>query len=293
MVLGAVTKDVIFRIGSSGGAATAAKFAAVGAAIFLVGKKMLASVKEAEKFAQVVRNTTIEMDKFNRGTKGLIDTMASYQGANRLTAAGMNVTEDQMEAIGKAAISLAKATGQDATAAFERLASGIAKGSTRALKELGIDLDNTEDLVLAQAEALEKVTAKFKDYDVQVETLQERLFAFRNDLDTIKLQLVDAAWTNFQESILNITDGLAGGNNALSEFSQLLDETDGKLAQWITSAEGVTNATKTLFAKWAAASQPIFDMTENLEDLATERRRAVHFAKQHAELEEPRICGSC
>lgn len=243
---GSITKNIIFKIGQSGSAATAAKIAVVTAAVGLLAKKTWDATKHAERFRQMTKRATADMSTFGQETKGLIDTFESFKSANRLTAAGINATEEQINSIGKAAIELARSTDGNATAAFDRLTSSVAKGSTRALKELGIDIENTEDLVAAQAEALDKIVKKYNDYSISIETAEERMFRLKNVAGTLKDQLMLGILDSFAAEA-----GTAGSLvNELTEkmewFSKAIDNSNGKLAQWVFSLDGVQHSAKLL-----------------------------------------------
>lgn len=246
MVAGAIAKDVIFRIGSTGGAATAAKVAAVTAAVALLIKKTADMVNSAERFGQIVRRNNTDMTDFNKATKGLIDTTESYIGANKMQVAGLRLTADQMAAVGRAAISTAQATGQDATAAYIRLTESISKGSSRALRELGIDLENTEDLTLAQQEAIDKLTEKFGSANIEIETSRERFFALNNTIGTLQDQLTLGAIEAFGDAMGDSSNIVGELTQELEELSSNIMETDGALARWMFSQEGVTHGAKLL-----------------------------------------------
>ena len=246
MGLGAITKDVIFRVGSAGTSTTATKFKklslAIGAVtivIALVAKAITKLVNDSQALDLAMDKNTINMGRFNAETAGLIDTLSAYQNANKLTAAGMKITEDQMAAIGKAAIKLSKDTGITATQAYENLTKSISMGSSRALKALGIDLDNTEDLVLAQAEAIDKITKGYLNYKVKIDTAKEATFAFGNSVDTIAqvhtAAVIDLMAETFGELVLSIDSGV----ESLAEFETLMVETNGQYSLWLLSHEGL------------------------------------------------------
>ena len=181
------------------------------------GGALLKTIKGAEQFGQAMDRATVDISNADERTKGLIDTMALFTQQNKLAVAGVKITEEQYGDLAVAATKMAQATGQDATQAFNNLTESIAKGSTRALKEYGVDLDNTEDLVLAQKEAVEKLTAKYKEQEVQVETLSEAMFAFDNNIGTTIGLLIGSAGES-----LGLVPALNSVNDALAEMNSIL-----------------------------------------------------------------------
>ena len=238
-----VERNIIFKIGSSGAAGTVAAFAAVGASILATGKKFKEGIVEAEKFGQIIRRNKIDMSLFNSATKGLIGTTESYIGANKLAAAGAKFTAQNLADIGKLSIENARAMGMSATQAFEHFTTAVSKGSSRAFRAIGIDLENTEDLVLAQAEALEKISAKYGGLNIEVETATERFYRFENAVGTVQNQLTLGALESFGDALGDVNGIFGDLIKSVEEFSDDIAVSNGALAKWVMSADG---------AKWAA-----------------------------------------
>lgn len=253
----ALVNDIIFRIGQSGSAASVAKWAAVGVAIAAVGKKMMDLAKESQRFDQLVSNLKINMDGFGKATANLIDTVASYEAANKLTAAGIEVTAKQMEAMGKAAVSLAQKTGTDATQQFNKLTKSVVMGTERGLVPYGIQLDETEDKSKAAAEAIAKLTDKFSDVSVEVQNANERMYALQNTLGTIELQLGSAAMQNLAFGFSEMAVGAEDAQSAIDGISESLSDNEGDLARYVTSWEGIKNQFQDFVASAVGAEETI------------------------------------
>ena len=166
------------------------------------GMKVANTVKELDKFGQAYKNLTGPIGEADDATKGMIDTMSLMVQRNKIAEAGLDLTAKQYRIVAVAAVKMAQATGQDATAAFERLTKSILMGSSRSLKEFGIDLEETEDQVKAQKESIEKLTAKYGETTVAVETASEALFIMKNDFDTLSATVYDEVIPSFAAGVL-------------------------------------------------------------------------------------------
>ncbi len=226
--MGTIGTNIIYSIGSVGSAKTVAAFAAIGFAVGAVTAKLNELQKAGEKYRRLQSSLTIDMDEYNKSTHAMIDTMAGLEGAVKLQNSGAKVTALNMSAIGKAAIVMNKQLGNEpggATEVFNQLVKSITRGSDRALKPFGIQLKETEDLAKAQAEMLVKLTAKFGDLTVEVETTREALFALDNNIGTSIDQFF--AWGG--EAIPGATDALGSMNKVLENSTNLMDKTQGHL----------------------------------------------------------------
>lgn len=230
-----ITQPIIFSIGVIGSDKVKANLAMAGAAVGALAIGFSKLYKAADEYGDALAALSVDMTKFNTETKGLIGTTESLQGANKLAAAGAKVTAEQMAAIGKAAIVVSRATGKDATESFNRLTESIAKGSSRALKEIGIDLVNTEDLVKAQVEALDKVVGTWKDVKIEIEDANELFFSLGNNIGTASAQMTTSVGTIFKttlEKLPLIGDGLRSINDFLSESTSLWERTGGAMYEF-------------------------------------------------------------
>ena len=185
-----------------------------------MGRVIVDTITDLDKFSLAFRRNEIAIDELERRTYGMIDTLEELYQAGKLAEAGVKVTEEQLAILGVAAVNFAKSTGEDATQAFVRLTDSIAKGSTRALKEFGVDLENTEDLVLAQQEAVQKLTEKFGGMTTKIETSTEAMFALQNNVGT----LAGLLWDKLQPAADDGESALGLLTEAIGKFNAVLSD---------------------------------------------------------------------
>jgi hypothetical protein len=281
--MGAVGTSIIYSIGAVGSSATVAKFAAVGAAIFVGVKAIDELTESSEKYQRLIKNIRTDMSEYNKETKGLIDTQAGLEGVIRAQNAGIELGGKQLAAFGKAAVDLNQKLGNGpggATQIFEQLTKGLSKGTGRAFKELGIDIENTEDLLLAQAEILEKVTAKYGELSVEVETSREAWFQFGNNLGTVVDQEIAVL---MQSSLLK--DAILALSEPLGQQAELWERTGGMLSNMTNRMklfQGVLATTAVNFGianeatlAWSLQAQRLIQDLEGVTKAAKETQKVA------------------
>jgi hypothetical protein len=228
----------LFTIGTVGAGAAAGKMGkltmgigAAAAAAVLLSKELVEMINKGVRFQQVVDAVNIPLGEFNRRTAGLVDTMATYQAASKLQNAQVKISEEQFAALGVAATKAAQAAGEGpegATTRFNRLTKAIISGRETALKEYGIEVSQTTDLIKFQAEALEKLTGNVGDFVAEAKTAEEQWSSFGNTLGTV----IDFRMAQGGDDLERLTDLILGGSGALSQWEQDLISTKGELAEY-------------------------------------------------------------
>ncbi len=305
------SENIIFRIGSSMGPGGFASIQAAGSMLVGLANKIEAVVAENDKFSQAYRRLTIDISEADSATKGLIDTYAMMQMANKMQQAGVKMTETDFKNAMVAATDYAKATGGDATEAAKRLTDSISKGSTRALKEMGIDLKNTEDLSLAQAEALEKLAIRADGLTIEIETATESFYVLGNNVGTFTGLLWDSlksmehgdgvvgtfnsvlaemnaelmaspeAFMNYNLSLDAVVEGVMEAGVSIVEYliepliriQELLGFTGGAMRQWVTTM-------RTSFEEMKSNRLAVYEIEKAIEEKKVREEKAGRKQRQ-------------
>ena len=270
---GMVTSGILFAINMTGGGKAKLQFMAVAGAVLVIGKHLNSVRKSAEEFDQTFKRLSVTQKDAVRAmeaaTKGLIDTKVEMDSVVKVTEAGMKATPKLMSAIGRLASDMADKLGegpQGATTRVKKLTDAISKGQTRALKEYGIDLENTEDLLLAQDEAMEKVIKRAQGLTVELDTLTKQTFALNNNWDTF----------------LGLVLGSVGTSGPLGLFNELLSESNDIMMVSQDSAEGVGLAMLTMGLRIKATYFEFLgfnDMADSFVDRIENIKRVLEFKK--------------
>lgn len=262
----AVTSDIIFRMGVVGAASAKKDMLVAAAAVAAVGYALKKVRDEASEFSQVWANLSYEQIKgaqaMDEATKGLADTMVTFKTAVKLTEAKLRPTPELMAAIGKVAVDVGQKLGetpQGLQTRIDKLTDAIARGQSRALKGYGLDLENTEDLLLAQAEAVDKIMERAEEIEVHYQTLGEKLFAVKNNLETT---------IGLEYDALTATDLLGGALDPLlnkwGRWNNLIMDTDGLILNAETSMTIFAQATKLYAFEIAQATSELFGLNAGL-----------------------------
>jgi hypothetical protein len=297
-----VNKSVLFTVGSVGTQAAGAKFgamtakltaAAAAVGLLAVGIKKL--VDDAQQFGQAFAAVSTDMSAFNKNTAGLINTLDGLQGTVKLQEAGLSLTAKQLSAIGVAATSMSQKLGEGpegATARFNKLTKAIIAGSDRALLPYGIELEETEDKAVAQAEAIEKLTEKFGELSVEVQTAKEAQFAFKNSFDTV----VQAEMNQFLETLADdwrdIGAEIWGGADAMFQLEKEIVATNGAILEFDQSMDGMIGKFNSGLGSLATSlmefSKPLYEVVNGvllLQSFGQTSLRDIQIAGLEADLD--------
>ena len=116
--------------------------------------------EEYERTSRVLSSFSGDVTEASRRTAGLISNLDLMIARNKAAQAGVQLSAHDLANLAVKATELARATGEEATAAFERLTQAVAKGEAEALREYGIRLDGITNKSQASAGALSQLEAQ-------------------------------------------------------------------------------------------------------------------------------------
>lgn len=126
---------------------------AIGAA---VGAFKLAQ-KAAQSYLEDVRLESaaagINIDRLAAATRGLVEQDNLLAFAGKAQHGVWKLTEEQMVTVAKGTEVLARRMGVDLTTAMDAVTESVARGTTRGVKELGLEVKNSAEFMAAMADA--------------------------------------------------------------------------------------------------------------------------------------------
>lgn len=192
------------------------------------------------------------LKKFGDSLGNTIPKVEQMRLANELLVAGIDPTK--FELLGKAARALAETTGGSAAQGFEKLSDSILRGNTRALKSIGIIVDETravEEFAAKHGQAADSVTDFGRVLAIREATMsafianQSKLGEVTDDagdrLDQLSASFADG--TNRMKEMIAASPEL---NAFVDSFSEAL-----RNVPWDTFASGI-NAAIGYFDKFTA-----------------------------------------
>jgi hypothetical protein len=228
-----INSNIIFTVGSKLGPGGFASLKAGIDMLVAIGNKIVEITEDLDKSAQAWERTNkAAVVMADTAAAGLIDTGVIVKEHNALMRAGVKITDEQFKTIAVRTVELAQATGQDATEAFKRLTTSIKTGSTRALREYGVDLKTSGTLTEKQTDAVKKLTEGFEDLTVSAQTSTERLFALKNNIGTLATTL----WSESGSSD-TVAFALDEVNTALGDFNKELAESPKRMREFVASGQ--------------------------------------------------------
>jgi hypothetical protein len=143
---------------------------------------------------------------------------------------GVKITNEQFQTLAARTVEMARATGQEATPAFERLTNAIRSGSTEAFREYGINLRQSTKLSDTHKNAIKGLTEGYENFSVEAETTNERLFALRNNVGTMTTMLWNSAGSSG-----TLAAALDGVNTGLAIFNEEMAKSPNAMAKFVDS----------------------------------------------------------
>lgn len=139
------------------------------------------------QMGQAGDTATAKLNIMRNATDDLIKSTELLRSANVLTSNNINMTTEEMEALGRAAVFQARATGQSADSLLRMFTDAISSGRVSALNKFGFQLETTGDLADKQTRVIDALTSKYKDMEVQAGDTAEAMAKTKNSLEVENL----------------------------------------------------------------------------------------------------------
>ena len=151
------------------------------------------ALQEGDRFADVMAHLRVNTDLAAQASQGLLSRLQLAQVANRAYAAGLELTAEQLRDLVVVSINHAEAVGIDEVQAAEKLTRAIATGSSRALREFGIDLEQNENRLVKAADGMRVVGERAERLGVNAKSAGDSISALSNAWDDLRMSVEAAA----------------------------------------------------------------------------------------------------
>jgi len=204
--------------------------------------------KIAQGFKSVAANALSAEDWIGRVTDALRDQAAA--GANiinildiqrsrmQLVNGDFALTEKQMQAVTKAAIVLARATGGNATESLQLLTNAIVTGGTeRVIRKLGITIESTANKSAKGKVAVDAIVKRFGDMTIVAANSNEKIAQMKSALtDAIaELGIAITKTQTYQTIITSVGDAFRLLGDLVSHFTSNAEHGTAKAEQRMVS----------------------------------------------------------
>lgn len=209
--------------------------------------------EEGDRASDVFGALAYDLEGLQRATAGTVDAMTLATIANRAMAAGLNLTQRELEAVVAAGTEYARVTGTDATAGTERLLGALVSGRERGLRPFGISTTDTGQAIAQlvgrldqNRVALDRNSGAFDRASAQVADLRtefQRLAADGVEAFLAAIGLVGSRTEAEMSRALSAAESFAARFNAIAvRIGTALGFREGMTAEqasfWAGTAEG-------------------------------------------------------
>lgn len=146
-------------------------------------------------FSQFGENADIgaaKLMKYSAAVDYMINANALMRSSNALVNGDLKVSEDRFESVTKAAVQFARASGEDVNTILKTLTDSINAGTTRGLKQFGIQIDDTGTKAQKSERILFELHKRFKDIKIAAGDAAEDMDKFKNKTKIMELVGGDA-----------------------------------------------------------------------------------------------------
>lgn len=261
-------------------------------AVVTIAKEMpavfLNASREIERQSRIIQASNGNISEAATRIGNLVSNIDLMTQRNRIAATGLNLTDREFANLAVTAQTVARATGGDATQAFEQLSEAISEGSAEALSRFGIELDGVTEKADVQQEALRQLEERYGNTSVSADGFASSLDALDNELENVKTSFIEgwSAAGRYDDSMQNLYDSASGLVGIYTDLATVL-EID--IPRSFNVAENVGAGLRTMISNQVNA---IAKMIEALTELANGDFRAAEASIRGAVLSTTGAGGS-
>lgn len=189
------------------------------------------------------------IEELRKGAAGLVNDLDLMKQANFALLSGLPATEESLGRLVEVSRRLARASGRDATEAFQRLVQGIAKGEQQILEELGL-LTRLEDVLKKYT----RETGKSSDALTQ----GQKILLFYNAV------LADA-----EAKVAALGEELPTANERLQQMATFMDNLKSATAEAIVEVPKIAEFLERLGVGAKDSAEKIQDLADTIQALLT------------------------
>ena len=157
--------------------------------IALITKSMRDGVKVALDYEDWIGKDTEAIKGMRQASAGLISDLSLMKARTRLLNGDFNLTERELQAVTKAAVQFTRVNKTDFTTSLQKVTDVITRGTSRGMKDLGINVDLLGKSTVKTSEAIGLITDRFADMDIEAANTNERIAQTGNALSNMVGQM--------------------------------------------------------------------------------------------------------
>jgi hypothetical protein len=185
--LGIAQKGVEKTTKGMGGAMT--KAAVVAGGLMAVMSKLSAvmgdAAKQALDYEDWIGKDVEAIKGMRTASAGLISDLDLMKARTRLLNGDFALTEKQLQAVTKATIHYTRVNKTEFSDSLKKVTDIITRGTSRGMKDLGINVDLLGKATTKTADAVNLITGRFGDMDIEALNTNERLDQMKNAYNNI------------------------------------------------------------------------------------------------------------
>lgn len=153
--------------------------------ISAIAGSMGEGIRVARDYEDWIGKDVAAIKGMRQASAGLISDLQLMKARTRLMNGDFALTEKQLQAVTKAAIHYTRVNKTEFSESLNKVTSAITRGTSRAMKDLGVNIDLVGKATVKTDDAISLITERFGEMDIKALNTNERLDQTRNAFQNI------------------------------------------------------------------------------------------------------------
>jgi len=153
--------------------------------ISAIAGSMGEGIRVARDYEDWIGKDVAAIKGMRQASAGLISDLQLMKARTRLMNGDFALTEKQLQAVTKAAIHYTRVNKTEFSESLNKVTSAITRGTSRAMKDLGVNIDLVGKATVKTDDAIRLITERFGEMDIKALNTNERLDQTRNAFQNI------------------------------------------------------------------------------------------------------------
>lgn len=222
-------QNIIMRIGTQMGPGGLASLKAGSDMVLGLSRVLVNIISTLDKYNDMLTGVDMGMINYARSASaGKIATFDLIAGFRSLKEAGITPTSEELKILSVRAADFADKTGRQANEVFNQMTSSISRGTSRAVKEFGVNVKDTGSLVGNQSAIMKAMTKDMENLTTEADDLSDAFMSFGDTLTMIATKAWGYAtkgggFNPIIQGISALDRALQGNSNAWTDWATSFD----------------------------------------------------------------------
>ncbi|MFA5377717.1 MAG: hypothetical protein WC455_18345 [Dehalococcoidia bacterium] len=248
-------QNIIFRIGSQMGPGGLASLQSGTQMVTGLASTIVNAAEKLDRYNDMLTGVDMSMIEYARNASdGKLKTMeivAAFQDITKV----LPISSSELKILSVRAADIADKTGRNAVDVLDKMTNSIKMGTSKSVKELGVNVKDTGTLIGNQSAILKALTVGYEDATTKADDLSDSMTSFGDALEMVSVK----AWGYATKG-----GGFNPVINGLRALDEALHGSTNSWAEWATSFDTILTASRLQFARFTGDVEAQILLTSKL-----------------------------